>query len=700
MKGKSFDGGDIIFDGCFYDYRDAGGKKGITLWIPPNVEYVRGILFHGNPGGSGGDRRFLARDLALQEFAARFGFGVAGVTWFPGGQVRTGTGKVILKVFEDWARMGKNPELAHVPFIARGSSNAGVTAYALACVAPERLICITPNVGPSYGAIPPEDAVLGVPAWMHVGPDDPFFRDGMEDTAELFRVTGPKGSLWAWDAEQNKKHEIGHIDDVDMAYYETCIRLRLPADADPRKGPVKLNTLRREDGWLADASTWEGPRGAAQIAPAGQYKGDPLKAVWLPTAEMAILYRAIATYNNPLKLRIANLKEIVNPNARGTLLGSIGGNMVDPGSKLVLECEAAANLEYEKVEFYQCGKKLGEVRRGEPLKWEAAADGSRAANAFVAVAVGKDGTIFTSYPAYVIVRDPKLSAALEAQRKIWLENVIATGSRPAAGSSAEPGKTATPASPDDPVLTAYGLTADQEEQFGKADGISPFWAAFGADSDRAAITPQSHGSGQKKNSEPAAQPKGENASMSVKAAHSRAGMYLLFEVSGGEARPDEGVDFHIARLSSKELWSGNPVVSRFSAVQNTLALSGMQYQANFGAADKPDAAVRLTYPCPFTMFAPQTHSDAEARDKYGIVVRRHRLEGGKRAMEWFIPWAYIGKPGPMTEPAVGTRLGLVLGYNGALNLRWPCGKDPWKQNVEQGQKENAWGDLEIVAPRF
>lgn len=698
MWDKSFDGGDIMFDGSFYEYRDAEGKKGITLWIPPNVKYIRGVLFHGNPGGSG-DTRGETRDLVLQEFAARFGFGVAGVTWFPGRQVRSETGKLILKVFEDWARMGKNPELANVPLITRGSSNAGVTAYAMACVAPERMICITPNVGPSYGQIPPDDEVLQVPAWMHIGPYDPYFKNGLKDTQELFRITASKGPLWAWDAEQNKKHEIGHIDDVDMAYYETCIGLRLPPGADPRKGSVKLNPLKREDGWLADSSTWENTPGGTQIAPASEYKGDPFKAVWLPNEEMAILYRAIASYNNPLTLRIANLQEVVNPNASGVMLRSKGGKMVDPGAKLELTCEPAANCDFEKVEFYQCGKKIGEVRRGAAFTLEAIADGSRAANTFVAVAVRGKDVIGTSYPIHVTVRDPKLADALAAQRKNWMDNVIPAGPRPQAGSSAQAGKAATPASPDDGVLTAYGLTADQEAQFGKGEGIAPFWSAFGAGRDFASIIVKSHDAGKKASSQPTSQPKEQNVSLNVKAAHSRAGLYLLFEISGDRDGKDEGVDFHISRMSSKDLWDGDSLVKHFSSAQLALPLDEMQYQANFTNAGKPDSTVRLTCPCPYTMHVPRGYPYAEAEQKYGIVVRQHQLADGKRAMEWFIPWAYVGKPGAMNEPPVGTRLALVLGYNGAAKLRWPSGIDPWSQNIEQGKKDNAWGDLEI-ATRF
>ena len=140
LKAPATDGGQLQFDGVYYDYRDAKAQKAIKMWVPPGDAPIRGMLFHGNPGGGGGDTRNLARDANLQEFAARHRFAIVGVTWFPGGRVYNETGKAILQAFDDWAKLGRHPEIANLPIIARGSSNAGVTAYSLACLAPQRSI--------------------------------------------------------------------------------------------------------------------------------------------------------------------------------------------------------------------------------------------------------------------------------------------------------------------------------------------------------------------------------------------------------------------------------------------------------------------------------------------------------------------------------------------------------------------------------
>ena len=180
------------FDGAFYSFANQDGQ-GIKLWIPPGENPVRGVILHGNPGGGfGGDTRDKTRQRDLQEFAARHHFGVAGVTGFPGRQIYEELGRIVLETFAEWGRHGRHPELETVPFIATGGSNAGMFAFGMMCVAPERTIAITPNCGPVYiGAV--TDAVLQVPAWMHIGTVDPLIPRGVEATEELFAKYAPTG---------------------------------------------------------------------------------------------------------------------------------------------------------------------------------------------------------------------------------------------------------------------------------------------------------------------------------------------------------------------------------------------------------------------------------------------------------------------------------------------------------------------------
>lgn len=195
---RGSEGGYLSYDGVFYNWVDAEGRKGMKCWVPPEAEPVRGIIIHGKPGsGGGGDTRSKTRDRALQEFAARFDFGIIGVTWFEGPDVYPEkTGLTILRVLEEWAAFGRHPELKNVPLIARGNSNSALFTYGLAALIPERIICFTPNVGPWYEHAEISDAFLQVPGILHVGPNDPFFTNGMADTEALFEEVA--GDIKPW----------------------------------------------------------------------------------------------------------------------------------------------------------------------------------------------------------------------------------------------------------------------------------------------------------------------------------------------------------------------------------------------------------------------------------------------------------------------------------------------------------------------
>ncbi len=687
VSAPAFDGGELQFDGVYYDYRDAQAQKGIKLWVPPGDAPVRGIIFHGNPGGSG-DTRPLAMDENLQEFAARHRFAIAGVTWFRGGEVYHQTGAVIAKVLEQWAALGFHPELAHVPLIPRGSSNAGVTAYGLACFMPARIICFTPNVGPRYTPRVPPDAVLRVPALLHIGPTDPFFPLGVKDTAELMCHARARGAVWAWDAEQGKGHEIRHVDDVDLKFYDTCIALRLPAEYDPRSGPVTLVDLPLTNGWLADTDTWHARGGACtHIAPYEHFdRAERPHYVWLPDKDNAILYRAIATYGNPLTISLRDMGPVDNPHAEGQLLRSVGGAVVEPGTRIVVECDASGMPDWERMEFRDGGRVLGQVTRGQKAEWAFTVDGAQRVYALVALGYDSNGTVRTSYPLHFIVRDPEVSAALRAQRAA---HAAALRTRPRTWRFDE----APVPAPDahDAALVAFALTAAQAQQFGAAPGVpAAFWRNGAASGDCALVRVSSHAVTKR--------PAAHDEMLRVRAAHAPAGVYLLFELLDPAPDASAEVDVHLAREASSVLWSGTPR-DHFIILLASLACSEAQYHVPFGTPEKPGDTLRRNIPMPWHM-APRLQTLAQARDEDGIIVR-HVVVDGRRAQEWFLPWEQAGLPGVCSAPPPGARLGLAIGYNNGAeddyssSLRWPGGVDVWTHSYEGGPQPNPWGDLII-----
>jgi hypothetical protein len=702
ITGTATDGGDLVFDGTYYDYRDAEGNRGLKMWVPPDTRPLRGILFHGNPGGSG-DTRNVTRDMQLRQFAARYDLAIMGVYHYPGRTVYGETGRQIIQALDDWAAMGVHPEIAHLPMIARGSSNAGVTAYAMACLVPERMICFTPNVGPRYGSAEVTEAVRRVPGWMHVGPTDPFFKAGMEETRALFAEHRPRGALWAWDAEQGKGHEIRHIDDVDMAFYVWALEHRLPTDADGRDGLIQLREVAEESGWLADPDSWED--GITHIASWADYDRDRDRAVWLANEDMAFLYRAIASYDNPLSINIRGVEAVRNEYGEGTLLRSVGGNVLEPGREVTVDCDAAGMPGWTKIEFYDGARLLGTVRPGEPTSCTFTVDGDRKVYALTALGYTADGERRTSYPKHFIVKDPRIDAALQAQRAEEL-------TPPPMPPRPEPGATAAEAGVDGPAveggprtLVAYGLTAEMERSFTRNGRISPFWSRIEGDDSIAVVDRRRHST----------QAKGEaggddDVRLIVKAAYSRAGLYLYYEVADDQAAPPEGlddaIDMHLARYSAEKLWSMDPPRAAWAKpFEYCLSLHAIQYQVPFGNGEQRPETIGWNFPDPYVI-ARREMPFEQAAAQYGIQVDVGRTTDGRRTMEWFLPWHMVGHGPAMDEPEVGRRFALVLGYNdadpgdggaGAESLRWPAGVDPWAYPASDGPEGSPWGDL-VIGP--
>lgn len=696
VTGKAHNGGQLFFDGVYYDYRAPDGVQGIKLWTPP-AGPIRGVILYGNPGGgTGGDTRGMARDERLQVFAARHRLAIAGVTAFPGRDIYSRTGRIILDVLEDWGEMGFHPELATLPLIPTGSSNAGITAYGLTCLAPERTICMAPNVGPIYNPATPPEAALQVPAILHIGPEDPLLRGGVEKTTELFARLAGKNARWCWDAEEGKGHAIGHINDVDFAFFEACVKLRVPAEGAPdaAKG---LRTLAPESGWLIDLDSWKS--GLATIAPYAEYKGDKTKAGWLPNADIAFLERGLATYGNPIQLSARDIGPADNPNESGTLLQSVGGPVVMAGSRIALTADAAKMSDWETLEFYRGATRLKTIRKGEAPECEWPVDGQVGVAAFVVLAHGPEGKVRTSYPMHFLVNTPQIEAALREHNRHALD-LPPAGERTFAGADpkGEPPASAK-ADPRDAVLVAYALSAEQEKTFAKAEGLSAFWKTFTDAQDSAAVTASA---------DPSAPAKGPR--MTVRAAYSRDGLYLLLlaEDTWQDKAPPDSADFHISRFDPAVLWT-RPAAEQFSKTSDhSLTLTTIQYQLDFDDPKDVKGALAMNIPSPWDLRRVVLPA-AEAQKRYGIVLRQVALPDGGRAQEWFLPWSAVGSGGPFAQPAQGTRLAVEFGYNdvspdpkkpGAVtraSFRWPYGMDVWKRPANlplgEGNAINPYGAL-------
>lgn len=208
---------------------------------------------------------------------------------------------------------------------------------------------------------------------------------------EVFVPFRPKGAEYAWMVMPAYGHEYAENrqDLLVMPLMDLAVRTRYPKDGDPSKGPIKLLSIDPATGWVADNTTWQS--GLTKIYPAREFKGDLGHSSWLQNEDIAFIYRAYATHNNPLT--------ITSPKPCGP-----GTPALDPGSNVPIKVDASKFPDWKKIEFYDGAKKLGTVTAA-PARLTAT-NLTLGYHVFSVLATDGQGTVRTADPKMVIVRAP------------------------------------------------------------------------------------------------------------------------------------------------------------------------------------------------------------------------------------------------------------------------------------------------------
>ncbi len=275
-----------------------------TVWIPPGVKTLRGVVVHQHGCGEGSCSSGLtgAFDLHWQALAKNHDCALLAPSYEQPQKAdcqmwcdpRNGSSDAFQRCLVDLGKQSGHPELATVPWALWGHSGGGHWAGGMVMLHPERVAAAWLRSGvpllkenPDRPTIKPHalpDAALKVPVMCNPGTkegvtvkDGRFARVWPANEAFFYGVRG-KGGLIGVSVDPLTAHECGNQRYFAIRWLDACLTLRLPENNNEPLRPMPT-----DHAWLTE------PAGFKAV-PAGKFDGDPLKAGWLPNKAVAQLW--------------------------------------------------------------------------------------------------------------------------------------------------------------------------------------------------------------------------------------------------------------------------------------------------------------------------------------------------------------------------------------------------------------------------
>ncbi|MEY4485400.1 MAG: hypothetical protein RL693_2852 [Verrucomicrobiota bacterium] len=264
------------------------GKKEdvkFDLWIPEGIGAVRGIVVISGHGSGEtlykhAGLRGIARELHLAIFK------------FVGNPMQRGfwPRSLLDERIAAFAEKSQHPELNRAPLFLYGHSNGtGFSAIYPAIEGSRVWAWVSMRPGTTFQVYQPKAAQI--PGMVIFGEDDAFFaRPSKEQNMAVVEAMRKKHSaLWSYAVEPKTGHGPGEKTwPLVFSFLRQSFAARVPADADPAKGAVKLNLIQPGSGYLGQ--NWNATTGGYQslpIASFAEFPSDKSTASWLLNAAFA-----------------------------------------------------------------------------------------------------------------------------------------------------------------------------------------------------------------------------------------------------------------------------------------------------------------------------------------------------------------------------------------------------------------------------
>jgi pimeloyl-ACP methyl ester carboxylesterase len=277
-----------------------------TVWIPPGVKTLRGVIVHQHGCGEGSCKSGLtgAFDLHWQALARKHGCALLAAAYEQPEKAdcqqwcdpRNGSDAAFQRGLADLAKKCGHSELATVPWALWGHSGGGMWSGAMVLLHPERVAAAWLRSGvppvkanPARPASQPfavPEAALAVPMMCNLGTKEGFsvkegrFAGVWPGNVAFFSEVRGRGGLIGVAVDPLTAHECGNQRYLAIPWLDACLTARLPA------GPgAPLRTMPEAGTMLAPLPE----PGVAAVAPvpAADFSGAKEQAIWLPNAAIA-----------------------------------------------------------------------------------------------------------------------------------------------------------------------------------------------------------------------------------------------------------------------------------------------------------------------------------------------------------------------------------------------------------------------------
>ncbi len=272
-----------------------------TVWLPPSVKVLRGVIVHQHGCGQGSCKSGLtgAFDLHWQALARKHDCALLSPAYEQLDKAdcqmwcdpRNGSSAAFIKALGHLAENSRHPELAIVPWALWGHSGGGHWAGGMVLMHPQRVAAAWLRSGVpmlTAGAdrttikthTVPDDA-LAVPLMCNLGTQEGVtvkegrFAGVWPANENFFTAVRAKGGLVGVAVDPLTAHECGNQRYLSIPWIDACLTARLPSAAG-----AALRPMPAQDAHFATLS-------GTEAVPAAEFTGDRSKAIWLPNADIA-----------------------------------------------------------------------------------------------------------------------------------------------------------------------------------------------------------------------------------------------------------------------------------------------------------------------------------------------------------------------------------------------------------------------------